>query len=116
MSDLKELKPCPFCNGKAIQGDGHEAWYTCSECGAATRLCENLWKAEELWNTRASLSAPEREWRPVSEMPIGEPCLCFAPIENGSRQIFVATSYFKSGYTAFGATHFMPLPPTPKPA
>lgn len=57
-----ELKPCPFCGGKAVivcfdmtdeNGDDHETYSAeCRGCGICTPFTyrEN---AEELWNRRA---------------------------------------------------------------
>jgi hypothetical protein len=31
---MSELKPCPFCNGKAALHDNRLSWYIDCECGA----------------------------------------------------------------------------------
>jgi glutamine synthetase len=60
MSETIELKPCPFCGGKAqkdsqkIMGELME-WVLCTECGAATDLT--------IWNTRTD------DWHPVEIAP-----------------------------------------------
>ena len=59
----KELKPCPFCGGEAVDDiyirDGRQV--SCKNCGAymaAFNPDANI-KAIEAWNTRAALSEPE---------------------------------------------------------
>lgn len=54
-----DLKPCPFCEGKATflkQRFVHiEPLYavTCTSCGASTMFYPTLFDAEERWNRRA---------------------------------------------------------------
>ena len=59
---MTELKPCPFCGGKALLGfsrDEHlnERHYVICEsiikCGCLTQYCNSKDKAKELWNRRA---------------------------------------------------------------
>lgn len=52
-----ELKPCPFCGGKAhytkeIASAGLAAVVTCSDNDCCTNHAETLQKAIDLWNTR----------------------------------------------------------------
>ena len=67
--DRTELKPCPFCGGKArIQIKSfdifqHGAQVVCDKCGARTVLVEPSinytakTEAVELWNTRAEVKS-----------------------------------------------------------
>jgi Lar family restriction alleviation protein len=48
-----DLKPCPFCGGRAtLEGRGYY-WGECNSCGAMTRGSEDKQKAIEEWNRRA---------------------------------------------------------------
>ena len=59
---MKELKPCPFCGGKAliqsesrVYGDNHVStglFVECVSCGAGTRLYTLASLATEAWNKR----------------------------------------------------------------
>lgn len=55
---MKELKPCPFCGGKAAKGIPWVAtadrtfWIECSECGAETAAHDNEKSAAEAWDKR----------------------------------------------------------------
>lgn len=54
---MPELKPCPFCGGKAIYVRDHCDYVHCSKCdatgpGAHIVGGENKWV--EAWNTRTS--------------------------------------------------------------
>ena len=56
MDDLN-LKPCPFCGGEAIlvkDFSSFKDWtyVRCKECGAATAVSGNAFKALDLWNKR----------------------------------------------------------------
>lgn len=73
-----ELKPCPFCGGKAVQrksydNDGFGAYfsYACKECGAssgeryATETCGIFFESlRDAWNTRSDLAVEVKplEW------------------------------------------------------
>jgi Lar family restriction alleviation protein len=66
--DMVELKPCPFCGGKAsifeVLGQRRPAYYAvCNdeECGA--EVCGQLVRedAAKLWNRRAALNTGETE-------------------------------------------------------
>ena len=58
MSEI-ELKPCPFCGGKAeLKMNDQKVWAQCVECGARTQVvwiaaeyCAND-KVAEAWNRR----------------------------------------------------------------
>jgi Lar family restriction alleviation protein len=50
----EDLKPCPFCGGKAWynnHGNGTFAeWYECEDCGASTRRARRV--TVDDWNRR----------------------------------------------------------------
>ena len=50
------LKPCPYCGGKAKLTDlkqAPESWVECTECGARTRFFSNSEEAAvSAWNSR----------------------------------------------------------------
>lgn len=61
--EYKELKPCPFCGGSAVEADCNvtkEAWVECIECKASSaRIKISLDycakdKAFEFWNKRVT--------------------------------------------------------------
>lgn len=63
MENNRELKPCPFCGGKASkvfdpdgteQADGKEWAYTvvCNRCCASTGLCWSEEQSIKAWNDR----------------------------------------------------------------
>ncbi len=51
-----ELKPCPFCGGKAyldkVTDDYPNYVIRCWGCGVSTQWCADKNKAVELWNRR----------------------------------------------------------------
>lgn len=53
-----ELKPCPFCGGKAVikyGSEGYCSWIFCEDCYATSAACfppESVEKAIEAWNRR----------------------------------------------------------------
>lgn len=51
----EQLKPCPFCKGKARQDyiDGGTTIIECSECHAQTGFMDSRAEATEAWNRRA---------------------------------------------------------------
>lgn len=52
MDEIK-LKPCPFCEGKAVTIGGNIFWVRCCECGAETSTYVYREEAKEAWNRRA---------------------------------------------------------------
>lgn len=51
-----ELKPCPFCGGKAeaIKAKSGVLWVVrCEDCGSKTRYCNTEAETTEKWNRRA---------------------------------------------------------------
>lgn len=62
---LIELKPCPFCGGKAGLYHTHDgrSCVQCDECGISTLRKMDARLAIQMWNRRSS----EIEWIPVSE-------------------------------------------------
>ena len=49
-----ELKPCPFCGGKAKLMDAPDVWVECTSCGAQSRMCAMPETALERWNVRVT--------------------------------------------------------------
>lgn len=46
-----ELKPCPFCAGKAVLfEDFMPTWVACKKCGATTEARYDVMEVIELWN------------------------------------------------------------------
>ena len=62
---LIELKPCPFCGGKAGLYHTYDglSCVQCDECGISTLRKMDARLAIQMWNRRSS----EIEWIPVSE-------------------------------------------------
>ena len=58
MTANKELTPCPFCGGKAIDkgGYGGITYIKCEQCGAIVSFDgkESYLQAIEAWNRRAN--------------------------------------------------------------
>lgn len=58
---MSELKPCPFCGGKAQRMAWHDDnpfgkpyFIECKKCECMTTLYETLNQAKEAWNRRAT--------------------------------------------------------------
>ena len=124
---MTELKPCPFCGGKAnfawIADEGTEA--TCVECHCGTLRYFSVSvnpdtekeMATQVWNKRTPgwISVDDR--LPKDE----ERILIFVALE-GHESVQLDTCYEDCGYMhldsgyAFGAevTHWMPLPEPPR--
>lgn len=57
-----ELKPCPFCGGRASKDPAAE-WVQCEECGATGAAWQSQKEAIEAWNRRAlSAQQPDPDW------------------------------------------------------
>lgn len=57
-----ELKPCPFCNGKAeFEKDNGEWLVFCERCGSMTVLFDTKPEAKEAWNARPIEDKKEAE-------------------------------------------------------
>lgn len=55
----KDIKPCPFCGGKAIHDHFLEEYFKiyvikCKSCDASTTACISRKQAIEAWNRRAT--------------------------------------------------------------
>ena len=63
--DKPELKPCPFCGGKAIFTSIETNYFAtrcfviCDNCHASSKRCKNKEEAAEAWNRRAEQTG---EW------------------------------------------------------
>lgn len=57
---MSELKPCPFCGGKAKLLGFTRFWVQCEPCGAQTPLYVFEDAAEEAWNRRVGDDLMER--------------------------------------------------------
>ena len=77
----QELLPCPFCgaaDGRIEQAyvratDDLEIWTVeCLDCGAAIADDESQAAADRHWNTRATLTEPERTAKAVAEAVAAE--------------------------------------------
>ena len=55
MKDI-ELKPCPFCGGKAHIYQNYNGYYVaqCDKCGIGTLLCSDEKTAKRRWNRRTN--------------------------------------------------------------
>ena len=117
---MPELKPCPFCGGKAeIVFMSEKFTVSCASGGCMANIawCPDEEKAARAWNRRAS------DWIPCSErLPEdGERILiCVHLASHESVQLDTCIEdggymYLDSGYS-FGkeVTHWMPLPTPPK--
>lgn len=51
---MSDLKPCPFCGGKAHRMFGPEVWIECTECQACSCMHCNIETAEDDWNRRVN--------------------------------------------------------------
>ncbi len=54
---MEELKPCPFCGGKAVMRTSASkvcAWAKCTACGAESSVFSDHESAAEAWNRRAA--------------------------------------------------------------
>jgi Lar family restriction alleviation protein len=86
---VNELKPCPFCGGKAkmhdeqVAEDCVEAWVICIDCGASSGRVEGAYSdrptAAAAWNRRHEMPksmvhrlATQMGWSPPSTPKQGE--------------------------------------------
>lgn len=80
MTEIAELKPCPFCGGQRISmekwTDGFDphrriTWIaSCTDCSARTGYHEEEQAdAIEAWNRRAALATPDDGWLPIESAP-----------------------------------------------
>jgi Lar family restriction alleviation protein len=76
---MAELKPCPFCGGKAVMHDQQvaedcvETWVECDDCGVRTDPVEGAYSerpaAAYSWNRRAPLGDTKRDYTPMPGDP-----------------------------------------------
>lgn len=66
---MNELKPCPFCGGRAAVAQNASVFLDyrvyCKRCGAETGMYTTAIKAVRCWNTREERTCraiPNREW------------------------------------------------------
>ena len=66
----EELKPCPFCGGKAITDNMEAIAYlvVCMDCDATASSEERMDEATENWNTRPIEEAKDREIAELKEV------------------------------------------------
>lgn len=64
MTEYAELKPCPFCGGKAKLMYAPDVWVECTSCGAQSRMCAMPETALERWNVRVTDGQESREGLP----------------------------------------------------
>jgi hypothetical protein len=120
------LKPCPFCGAEPTwlewnEGSETNTWTLgCSAPGCLG--CEAGPYGDKAacilqWNTRASLSAPEREWRPIESAPRdGTEIIAWREVSENS----FTCKYIEGIWKFSGGVHmhsgpdgWMPLPPPP---
>lgn len=70
----KELKPCPFCGGKAqifyVKYRGSECWFVkCDLCDSKIKEYETPVKALDFWNKRKDQEEDDREPVEKSDRP-----------------------------------------------
>lgn len=53
---MKELKPCPFCGGKATVNQFLDSlfWVRCTECGSENQASNTEKQAIDAWNRRVN--------------------------------------------------------------
>ena len=143
MSDLVELKPCPFCGGRFVaQGASREfisVWCGCGAQGPSVPFPETcidpvtpIRKCYELWNRRAPDPELSRlsalvAWQEIETAPKTGVFLVYAPDRKDGRKPYVGGSNFAvmvrhenvtlvGGNFAFDVpspTHWRPLPAPP---
>lgn len=117
---MPELKPCPFCGGKAeLLSMGEKFTVSCGTggCMASISWCPDDQSAIAAWNTRAS------DWIPCSErMPENETeGLIFCPdlCDRIKKAMFIEDGFYEERTDLIVkpgeyCTHWMPLPEPPK--
>lgn len=55
-----ELKPCPFCGGRAKVMNGPDDWVQCDRCGATTAFSATVESAIAKWNGRTLISMSDQ--------------------------------------------------------
>lgn len=74
---MTELKPCPFCGGKAgLEQISDAYWVECGKCGASSVFCGQPEPAIDAWNTRADRTCHD-ETKPRDFFTCSE---CHTPI------------------------------------
>jgi Lar family restriction alleviation protein len=102
----EELKPCPFCGGKAQtqNENNYKVWYViCIRCESCTKFHSSEEKAINTWNTRAETSIPVSAStnsgimatpKPCHEMNTTYGCHC-----NGINHVFINDKCMCGKYT-----------------
>ena len=119
-----ELKPCPFCGGKAIfleDDDGRVLpWLICSGCSCETDCYDTIEEAIAAWNRRASGWISVKDRMPEISLSQKDRVLVnVAPSKaHGSDVCGIDTDRTIDGKTfvrwGYRVTHWMPLPDAPE--
>lgn len=84
--EITELKPCPFCGGKAgiYSLAKYEKEVYCENCGTVSEIYETSQKAIEAWNRRAERTRhDDDERREVARRLREDPCDTLIPYKTG---------------------------------
>jgi hypothetical protein len=126
MTDMPELKPCPFCKGEAqfeqIGTARQSMIISCADCGCRHESGDVLGLTEPLsWNSRADLMP---QWRPISEAPVDNSLIiAYDPRDRCPKIVYYDFAEESPGWRLMGScaallsfipTHWMPLPEPPK--
>ena len=100
----KELKPCPFCGGKAeFIHNGEDKYIGCNKCNSRTRCSYSLDELAELWNTRHTLQpkVSDKEIRKELTYRIAGMCINDRSTENAVNSI---VEWYRDGGYACNTT------------